>query len=347
MEQKMNQPHRNHQKAVMKKAARIIRQGGLVAFPTETVYGLGANALDKKAVRKIFEAKGRPLDNPLIVHIADVKDLSKLARNIPKEAGILTKKFWPGPLTLVLFKKKIVPKEVTAGGNTIAVRMPKNKTALELIKSSGVPIAAPSANLASKPSPTTAKHVSGDLGNRVDLILDGGRTKIGVESTVVDLTVKPFQVLRPGGLVLEELKKVLKDIQPHTSLLGKELKGKVKSPGMKYRHYAPAASLILVAGTMKQTTDKIQALVKKYKNLGKKVGVMASLETKNKYSEADVVLSAGSRKNLKSIAKNLFRVLRNFDKQGVDVILAETFPEKEIGFTIMDRLKKAARLPSP
>lgn len=330
---------RYSQKAIQR-AAKIIKRGGSVAFPTETVYGLGANALDKKAVRKIFRVKGRPLDNPVIVHIAEVKDLSKLAKNIPKEAKILARKFWPGPLTLVLFKKKIVPKEVTAGTNTVAIRMPKNKIALELIKTTNVPIAAPSANLAGRPSPTTAKHVFDDLGEKIDLILDGGKTKIGVESTVVDLTSKPPQILRPGGIHFEELKKVLKDVKLHSSLLGKKLKGKAKSPGMKYRHYAPRAPLILF--NEKEIIKKIQNLIKKYQKQGKKVGVLASDETKKFYRDADLVLSPGSRKNLKRVAQNLFETLRKFDKKKIDMILAETFPEKGIGFAVMHRLKKAA-----
>ncbi len=360
-------------KNIIQKAAEIIKKGGLVAFPTETVYGLGANALDKKAVRKIFEVKGRPLDNPVIVHIADIGDLKKLAKTIPKEAEILvdphfkkfglgSKKFWPGPLTLVLFKKKVVPIEVTAGGNTVAIRMPKNKIALRLIKAAGVPIAAPSANLAGRPSPTTAKHVFEDLGNKIDLILDGGRTKIGLESTVLDLTVKPPQILRPGGISFEELKKVIKDIQLHPSLLGKKLKGKAKSPGMKYRHYAPKAPLILidpvrdskkwgkarkrhisnrVEGDLKRL-KKFKDLISFYKKQKKKVGIMISRETKKFLKNGDVVLVVGSRKNLKEVSRNLFQTLRKFDIKKVDVILAETFPEKGIGCAIMHRLKKAA-----
>ena len=242
-------------KEILHKAVRIIKKGGLVAFPTETVYGLGANALDKKAVRKIFKVKKRPLDNPIIVHIAEIEDLNLLAKNIPEEVKILTKKFWPGPLTLVLFKKKIVPEEVTAGTNTVAIRMPDNEIALRLIRSSGVPIAAPSANLAGKPSSTIAQHVFEDLGDKIDLIFDGGPTKIGVESTVVDLTVQPPQILRPGGISFEELKRVIKNIQLHPSLLSEirfasQLFNGVKSPGMKYRHYAPKASLILVEGNL-------------------------------------------------------------------------------------------------
>ena len=344
-------------KKLIEKAAKIIKKGGLVAFPTETVYGLGANALNKKAVGKIFEVKGRPIDNPLIVHIADFKDLKKLAISIPKEAEILVyppkfclaksrraRKFWPGPLTLVLFKKKIVPDEVTAGTGTVAIRMPKNKIALELIKAAKVPIAAPSANLAGRPSPTTAQHVFEDFGDRVDLIIDGGRTKVGVESTVLDLTVKPPQILRPGGVSFEELKKILKNIKPHPFLLGKELKDKViKSPGMKYRHYAPKALLILVKRNLKERVKKFKNLINFYKKQKKIVGVMISQETKKFLKKGDVILVVGSRKNLKEISRNLFKTLREFDKKKVGVILAETFPEKGIGFAIMHRLKKAAQ----
>jgi len=351
-------PQRSDKNSIQK-AAKIIKNSGLVAFPTETVYGLGGNSLDKKAVRKIFEVKGRPLDNPIIVHIADLKDLSKLAKNIPKEVEILARKFWPGPLTLVLFKKKMVSDEVTAGADTVAIRMPKNKIALALIKTSGVPIAAPSANLAGRPSPTEAKHVFEDLGKKVNLILNGGKTKIGVESTVVDLTVKPPQILRPGGVSLEELKKVLKNVKPHPFLLGEKLKDQViKSPGTKYRHYAPQAPLILVEG--KEKVSKIQSLIDYYRkqkaptrpklapiprfarNGPLIVGVMASSETKKYYRNANLVLSVGPRKNLEKVAQNLFKTLRQFDKKKIDVILAETFPEKGIGFAIMHRLKKAA-----
>lgn len=332
---------KNPEISKIKIAAKILRKGGLVAFPTETVYGLGANALNRKAVKKIFATKKRPLNNPVIVHIADLKDLEKLAKNIPKEAKILTQKFWPGPLTISLFKKKIVPAEVTAGGNTVAIRMPKNKIALELIKASKVPIAAPSANLAGRPSPTTANHVFEDLGDKIDLILDGGKTQIGVESTVVDLTVKPPLILRPGGISLEKLRKVLKDIQPHPFLLGEKLRDKIiKSPGMKYRHYAPKAPLILIEE--KDFIKRIQNLIDFYKKKKKIVGVLASAETKKFYQKADLVLVPGSRKNLEKIAQNLFKTLREFDKTKVDIILAESFPEKGIGFAIIHRLKKAA-----
>jgi len=328
----------------IERAAKIIKRGGLVAFPTETVYGLGANALNKKAVKKIFQVKKRPLDNPVIVHIAEIKDLFKLAKNIPKEAEILIKKFWPGPLTLVLFKKEIVPNEVTAGSNTLAIRMPKNKIALELIKTSGTPIAAPSANLAGRPSPIEARTVFEDLGQRVDLILDGGKTKIGLESTVIDLTTKPFQILRPGGISFEKLKKILKNVELHPFLRGEKLQDKiVKSPGMKYRHYAPKAPLILVEGKIGEMVKKIKDLIPIYQKKTKKVGVMAAKETKNYYQKADLVLNLGSRKNLEEVARNLFSTLRQFDEKGIDIILAESFPEKGIGLAISHRLKKAAK----
>ncbi len=331
------------EKRIFKKAIDIIKRGGLVAFPTETVYGLGANALDKKAVRKIFKVKGRPLDNPLIVHIANKKEIYKLAKKISKKTEKLMDKFWPGPLTLILHKKKIVPDEVTAGGNTIAIRIPKNKIALELIKTVGYPIAAPSANLAGRPSPTIAQHVFEDLGDKIGLILDGGLTKIGVESTVIDLTVEPPQILRPGEISFEELKKILKDIKPHPFFLGKKLKDKVvKSPGTKYRHYAPNVPLILVNGKTKERILRIRNLIEQYQKQNKKVGILSSLETEKFYQKADLVLVPGPRKKLKIVAMNLFKILREFDKKKIDIILAETFPEKGIGFAIMDRLKKAA-----
>lgn len=280
----------------IKKAAKIIQDGGLVAFPTETVYGLGANALDKNAAKKIFEAKMRPSDNPLIVHISRVEHLNFLVKEISEEAEILIEKYWPGPLTLIFPKKEIVPNEVTAGGNTVAIRMPKNKIALKLIEATNIPIAAPSANLAGKPSPTEACHVFEDLGDKIDLILDGGLTKIGVESTVVDLTVKPLQILRPGGISFEELKKTIKDIELYPDFFGKPPEKGIKSPGMKYRHYAPKAPLILVDNKNQPVKLKIQNLIKKYQKQNKKVGVLSLLETKKFYKEADLILASGSKK---------------------------------------------------
>ena len=311
---------------IIKKAAKIIRDGGLVVFPTETVYGLGANALNKKAVKKIFKAKDRPLDNPLIVHISDVSDIEKLAKNIPVFAYELARKFWPGPLTIVL--------EARGGKNTIALRIPDNKIALLLIKSAGVPIAAPSANISSRPSPTNIRDAVFDLKGKADIFLDSGRTKIGLESTVIDLTVKNPKILRPGAISKEDIQKALKI----TIKAGKS--GSSKSPGTKHRHYSPEAKFILAKG--KDFKNKISKLIDYYKTKGFRVGIMASKETKNIYKKADGVISLGSSKNLEIIARNIFSAMRKLDKAGIDVIISESFPKKGIGLAIMDRLERAS-----
>ncbi|MDI6737915.1 MAG: L-threonylcarbamoyladenylate synthase [Nanoarchaeota archaeon] len=322
----------NPEKILVKQAAVIIKEGGLVAFPTETVYGLGADALNPKAVAKIFEAKGRPADNPLIAHIADKKDVYRLAKEVPKEAELLMKEFWPGPLTIILKKSNLVPDIVTAGLDTVAIRMPSHKVALALIKEAKTPIAAPSANLSGKPSPTDAGHVIEDMKGRVDVIIDSGKTDIGVESTVIDMTVKPPLVLRPGGLPKEELEEFLKNI-------GKEEKSdKPKAPGMKYRHYAPNADVIVVEGNKEKVMKKTKELIEEYKLKGKKVGVMAAI--KEHGYEADVVKFIGSTE--KEVAKKLFRALRDFDKEDIHVIIAEGIEEKGIGEAVMNRLRKAA-----
>lgn len=324
----------------MDEAVKIIKDGGVVAFPTETVYGLGANALNKKAVSKIFVIKKRPLGNPLIVHISDVSELPKLVKHIPKIADILSRKFWPGSLTLVFLKNQLIPDNVVANGNTVAIRIPKNKTALDLIRKSGVPIAAPSANLAGSPSSTTAQHVFDDFGKKV-FILDGGDCEIGLESTVLDLTSEIPTILRYGDVSFTDLKKEIGKVQIHPSLLGKKQRNSVKttpkSPGMKYRHYAPKADLLLVE------KNKINDLIKKYKKQGKNIGVMTTSELKNNYPEAYVVLSIGSIKTPKIIAKNLFSVLRNFNNFNVDIILSKNFTEKEVGAAIIDRLQRASK----
>jgi L-threonylcarbamoyladenylate synthase len=241
-------------------AAKIIQNGGLVAFPTETVYGLGADALNADAVLALFAAKKRPLDNPPIVHVASPVEVARLVQKVPMKAELLMEKFWPGPLTLVFKHSAIVPNVTTAGLDTVAIRMPKHKVALALIRSSGCPIAAPSANLAGKPSPTTAQHVFEDLNGRVDAIIDGGATNIGVESTVVDVTVTPPIVLRPGGTTFEALKHVLGDVKLHVFVEAeKELPlEKIRSPGMKHRHYAPKADVLLIEGHVSAVTTKIQ-----------------------------------------------------------------------------------------
>ncbi|MBU1204733.1 MAG: threonylcarbamoyl-AMP synthase [Nanoarchaeota archaeon] len=323
----------------IKAAARILRKGGLVAFPTETVYGLGADALNPKAVKKIFEAKGRPADNPLIVHIADKEEVYRLAKEVPEEAEKLMDKFWPGPLTLVLKKSKIVPDIITGGLDSVAIRMPANKIALALIKEAKVPVAAPSANLFSKPSPTSAEHVIQDLYGKIDVIIDSGETEIGVESTVLDLTTKPATLLRPGGITLEELERVLGKIKIHPIIKGKKVKNIIaKSPGMKYKHYSPNADVILVEGAYQEVKKRIQKLVYKHKKEGKNIGVMTANE--NHEYKADLIKFVGNDFN--TIAKNLFKIFREFDKEKVDIIIAEGVSDKGLGLAIMNRLRKAA-----
>lgn len=322
------------------KVAEIIKAGGVVAFPTETVYGLGANTFDAQAVKKIFALKGRPSDNPLIIHIGNLEDLGRVAEleiassvHLLAMANTLLKRFWPGPLTLVLPKKKEVPYEVTAGLETVAVRMPSHPVASHLIHLAGVPIAAPSANKSGRPSPTSAVHVAEDFGDEL-FILDGGKTKIGLESTVLDLTASPPVILRAGAVTLEMILDILPDV-----ILGKGDAEAPKSPGMKYRHYAPKAKLILIGGEGERVIADIQYFINSHSDL--KIGVLASREYAVRYSGARIVI-LGSRHRLDLCARNLFSKLREFDKLGVDVILAESFSEEGIGAALMERLKKAS-----
>jgi L-threonylcarbamoyladenylate synthase len=324
-------------------AAKLIREGGLVAFPTETVYGLGADALNPKAVLALFEAKKRPLDNPPIVHVEKIEDICRLAAHIPAAAERLMKEFWPGPLTLIFKHSDIVPDVTVAGLDTIAIRMPQHMVALALIRESNRPIAAPSANLAGRPSPTSAEHVFDDLNGRIDAILDGGPTRIGVESTVLDLSVDPPLVLRPGGTPFEALKKTLDNVKLHPFVVAdKELPmDKTRSPGMKHKHYAPNAKVILVEGSVPAVVSKVKELVDSYRLKDVKVGVLATDETAAAYG-ADAVKSLGSRFNLAVITQNLFRLLREFDAEGVDVIIAEGVPAEGLGLAVMNRLRKAS-----
>ncbi|MEM2915719.1 MAG: L-threonylcarbamoyladenylate synthase [Candidatus Bathyarchaeia archaeon] len=326
----------------IKAAAEVIIKGGLVAFPTETVYGLGANLMNEKAVKRIYEAKKRPIDNPIIVHVSSKQETMKLTRGIPLKAKKLMKVFWPGPLTLI-FKASKVSEDVTGGLDTVAVRMPNHKVALALIKASGVPIAAPSANLSGRPSPTTAEHVKQDLYGRIEMILDGGPTNIGVESTVLDLTVDPPIILRPGGVTYEELQKAIGKVEIHPSVLAEKKVSfdKVMSPGMKYRHYAPKAEMILVEGNVENTVQKVQQITDLYKKKGKKVGILATDETRNQY-KADIVKSIGTRADISIAARNLFRLLREFDEDGVEVIIVEGLPFEGLGLAVMNRLRKAS-----
>ena len=265
----------------IKYAAQVIEEGGLVAFPTETVYGLGADALNKTAVEKIFKAKGRPSDNPLIVHVADKKSVGNLVLRIPEKAEKLMDAFWPGPLTLVMDKQSIVPDIITAGLDTVAIRVPSHPIALALIREAKLPIAAPSANISGKPSPTDSKHVINDLYGKVDVIIDGGFSNIGVESTVVDMVVDPPMLLRPGGITLEQLEDVIGNVRIDPGIAQKNLDGKVvpKSPGMKYKHYAPKAKVVIVEGEIQKVAEKINELVKECESRDIKVGILATDET--------------------------------------------------------------------
>jgi L-threonylcarbamoyladenylate synthase len=324
-------------------AADTIRKGGTVAFPTETVYGLGADALNADAVWKLFEAKRRPPDNPIIVHVGVKEDVYRLARDIPEEAEKLMTKFWPGPLTLVLKRSKLVPDITVVGLDTIGIRMPQNKVALALLREAGTPIAAPSANLAGKPSPTSAQHVIKDLAGRIDVILDAGPTRIGVESTVVNMTTSPPEILRPGGTPYEKLKEALGKVRLHP-IAKAERKvhiTKAPSPGMKHRHYAPEAEMVVVEGEFEKVIGKVQELAETHMAKGKRVGILATDESVSSY-EADVVKSLGSRENPAMIAKNLFRFLREFDKERVNIIIAEGIPLRGLGLAVMNRLRKAS-----
>jgi L-threonylcarbamoyladenylate synthase len=324
-------------------AAKIIQEGGLVAFPTETVYGLGANALNSTTVLALFKTKNRPLDNPPILHIADTCQVYQLVQEVPKNAELLMKHFWPGPLTLIFKRSETIHKESVAGLDTVAIRMPNHNVALSLIKQSGTPIAAPSANLSGKPSPTTAQHVYDDLNGKIDVILDGGPTSIGVESTVLDLSVDPPLLLRPGGTTFENIKTVLPTVVLH-SFVTSEQDVKVecaRSPGMMHKHYAPNAEMLLVEGTVQAIISKITTLSEQYSGEGKKVGILATDETQKGYS-AHVVKSMGSRFDLDMVAKELFKVLREFNENSVDVILAESVPLDGMGLAVMNRLRKAS-----
>jgi len=327
----------------IEQAARIIQQGGLVAFPTETVYGLGADALNAAAVARLFAAKNRPLDNPPIVHIADASEVYPLVVEVTPKAELLMKQLWPGPLTMIFKHSNKVPNQSIAGLDTIAIRMPKHKIAHALIRQSKCPIAAPSANLSGKPSPTTAEHVYEDLNGRIDVIIDGDPTDIGVESTVVDLSCDPPMLLRPGGTPFEVIKKLLPDLHLHPFVVtAHELTPeKVPSPGMKHKHYAPNAEVILVEGDLDAIIVKVGELAKFYRAEGYKVGILATDQTQYSY-HADVVKSMGNRHDLATVAQNLFRRLREVDAQDMDLIIAESVPLEGLGLAVMNRLRKAS-----
>ncbi len=323
-------------------AGEVIQRGGLAAFPTETVYGLGGNALDPEASRKIYAAKGRPSDNPLIVHIADRKDLDRLVREIPPAAEKLIRCCWPGPLTIILEKSGIVPYETTGGLDTVAVRFPDNRIAQALIRESGGYVAAPSANLSGRPSPTTAAHVEEDLGGRIEIILDGGPVKIGLESTIVDFTEGVPVILRPGYLGQEKLQEILGEVNMDPGLLSEtETQVRPRAPGMRYRHYAPRGDLKIVEGEADAAAGEIRRRVRKHLEAGESVGIICSEETRDSYPEGDV-RCIGSFADEEAIARHLYGILRAFDDKETQYIYSESFFTPHMGQAIMNRLIKAA-----
>lgn len=325
----------------MEEAGKILRQGGLVAFPTETVYGLGGDALDEQAAKKIYAAKGRPSDNPLIVHIAEMEALEKIVTQVPEKARKLAAAYWPGPLTMIFPKSEIVPRGTTGGLDTVAVRMPDHPVALALIRAGGGYVAAPSANVSGRPSPTTAQHVEEDLCGRIDMILDGGPVGIGLESTIVDFTEKVPTILRPGYINCRMIEKVIGEVQMDKGLIASDSKVKPKAPGMKYRHYAPKADLLVVEGKETAVQQKIRELVHEKISEGCLVGVIAAEESIKAYPEG-IVKCVGTRAEEETIAQHLFAVLREFDECGVSCIFSEAFDTPRIGQAIMNRLMKAA-----
>lgn len=331
----------NIDQEMIEEAGKIIRSGGLVAFPTETVYGLGGDGLNEASSGKIYAAKGRPPDNPLIVHIAGMEALPKIARKIPVAAQKLAERFWPGPLTMIFEKTDCVPYATTGGLNTVAVRMPSNKIARALIEASGGYIAAPSANLSGKPSPTEARYVIEDMNGRIDMIIDGGAADIGLESTIIDLTGERPIILRPGYITEEMLEDTLGSVEMDKTVIDGNSSQPPKAPGMKYRHYAPKGSLTIVEGHSLAVTEYINTQLEACAEKGIKTGVIATDETKEKYL-ADCVKSVGKRSDEEVIAKHLFRILREFDDENVQVIYAESFDSRGMGCAIMNRLLKAA-----
>lgn len=323
------------------RAGEILRSGGLVAFPTETVYGLGANALEEKAAAKIYAAKGRPSDNPLIVHIAEIEALEEIAAEVPETARLLAKAFWPGPLTLIFRKKEKVPYGTTGGLDTVAVRMPDHEIAREMILSGGGYIAAPSANTSGRPSPTTAAHVAEDLNGRIDMIIDGGSVGIGLESTIVDVSGEVPVILRPGYINQEMLGGIIGPVEMDQGLIAADSSIRPKAPGMKYKHYAPKAELVIIEGKPEQVVEKINKLIAEGEKKGEKVGVIGTEETKASYL-GGIVKSIGSIHEELTIAQHLYGILREFDELAVTRIYSEAFDTPKMGQAIMNRLIKAA-----
>jgi len=328
-------------KSAIKEAGEILQQGGLVAIPTETVYGLGANALDQEGAKKTYQVKGRPSDNPLIIHIAKLEDLEKIIIKRPSEVDLLAKAFWPGPLTMIMEKSSLVPYEITGGQESVAVRMPAHKVAQAIIEAAGGFVTAPSANTSGRPSPTTAAHVKEDLDGKIEMIVDAGKVEIGLESTIIDMTTSPPAILRPGEITREMLEEVIGKVVKGPGTLAEDSKEKPKAPGMKYRHYAPKGKLVIVEGDLGEETLAIQKLVNEKLREKRRVGIIATEETASEYQEG-IVKNIGSRSNLSTIAANLYGILREFDREEVEFIYSESIPAWGIGDAIKNRMDKAA-----
>lgn len=325
----------------VREAGKILKEGGLVAFPTETVYGLGADALNARAAEKIYAAKGRPSDNPLIIHIAHMDALGRIVSDIPEQAHALAGAFWPGPITMIFNKAECVPYGTTGGLDTVAVRMPDHETARAVIDAGGGYIAAPSANASGRPSPTMAEHVREDLEGKIDMIVDGGSVEIGVESTILDLTVTPPMILRPGAVTKEMLEGILGEVAEDKALLGADSKEAPKAPGMKYRHYAPKAKLSVVEGQTEQVIREINRLSREKEEEGSRVGIIGTEETVGRY-DCGLVKCIGTRQDEATVASRLYAILREFDGEDVEYIFSESFSGDGIGSAVMNRLLKAA-----
>lgn len=327
----------------LQEACDLLKNGELVAFPTETVYGLGGNALDETAAARIYQAKGRPSDNPLIVHVADLQALNIIGKDIPEEAYRLAERFWPGPLTMIVKKSQAVPKATTGGLDTVAVRMPSDEIALALIQGSGLYIAAPSANASGRPSTTRAEHCMEDLGGRIPMVIDGGAVRIGLESTIVDLSAGKPLILRPGYITIGQLREVLPLVEYDPAVISRTADKNIaaKAPGMKYRHYAPKGEFVIFEGTPERVIAGINAEAEKRSRQGFKTAVLATEESKSRYT-ADYVESLGRRTDEAEIAAHLFEVLRKFDDVGAEYIYGESFFSPGVGRAIMNRLLKAA-----
>ncbi|MCM1246241.1 MAG: L-threonylcarbamoyladenylate synthase [Roseburia sp.] len=328
----------------LREAVQKLRQGGLVAFPTETVYGLGGNGLLKEASQKIYEAKGRPSDNPLILHIGNMRQLKEIVRYVPEVAKRLAEAFWPGPLTMIFEKAACVPYETTGGLDTVAVRMPQHTGALAFLEQAGVPVAAPSANTSGRPSPTRAEHVKQDLDGKIDMIIDGGEVGIGLESTIVDVTGEVPVILRPGYITWQMLKETAGEVMMDPALMSAGADERPRAPGMKYRHYAPEAKMIVFRGEPAAVTARINDVIKGYIHSGtytaEEIGILATKESKGDYPVGQAV-AAGSRKE-DTTGKYIYGVLRMFDELHVKIILSESFYESAQSEAIMNRLLKAA-----